>query len=63
MLGEVVDGAEVRLGGRDHGEPVWLGITARPLRFGSEVSQGGVVVFRDITERKNREHALVNRLA
>ncbi len=39
--------------------PFWASANARPLRNGAGVLQGGVVVFRDITERKQAERELV----
>jgi PAS domain S-box-containing protein len=58
MRGEEVDDAEMflRAAGRDDG--LWTSINARPLRDESGAVFGGVMVFRDVTERKKAEEDL-----
>ncbi len=57
--GELVDSAELYLPAADGRAAVWLSANARPLRDASGDSSSAVVVFRDITEQKRVEGALV----
>ncbi len=58
IRGDCVDEEEmlVRHAGRPEG--IWLSVTGRPLRDETETLCGGVVVFRDITERKRAERRI-----
>ena len=59
IRGESVDSAELYLPAADGRAEVWLSANARPLRDASGQSSSAVVVFRDITEQKRVEGALV----
>ena len=59
IRGESVDSAELYLPAADGRAAVWLSANARPLRDPSGHSSSAVVVFRDITEQKRVESALV----
>jgi signal transduction histidine kinase/DNA-binding response OmpR family regulator/HAMP domain-containing protein len=59
IRGESVDSAELYLPAADGRAAVWLSANARPLRDASGQSRSAVVVFRDITEQKRVEGALV----
>ena len=59
IRGESVDSAELYLPAADGRAEVWLSANARPLRDASGHSSSAVVVFRDITEQKRVEGALV----
>ena len=59
IRGESVDSAELYLAAADGRAAVWLSANARPLRDPSGHSSSAVVVFRDITEQKRVEGALV----
>ncbi len=39
-------------------EGVWISVNGRPMRDDANVVQGGVVVFRDMTERRQAQEAL-----
>ena len=54
-----MDSAELYLPAADGRAAVWLSANARPLRDASGHSSSAVVVFRDITEQKRVEGALV----
>ncbi|HWE04029.1 MAG TPA: PAS domain S-box protein [Tepidisphaeraceae bacterium] len=58
MRGEAVNEAEVFFRRRDLPGGIWLSASARPLRDEDGTSRGGVLVLRDITERKNAETEL-----
>jgi PAS domain S-box-containing protein len=58
MRGESVDDAEVFLQNPNKPEGVLLSTNARPLRNDQGELQGGVIVFRDITDRRKAETAL-----
>jgi signal transduction histidine kinase len=55
VRGEVIDGAEMVLHDANGQESVWLSTTGRPLIDEDGHSQGGVVVFSDMTSRKLME--------
>jgi PAS domain S-box-containing protein len=55
MRGEVIDGAEVFLRQSDSSEGIWLTATGRPLIDERGQIQGGVVVYTDISARKQME--------
>ena len=57
--GESVDGAELYLAETPGRPAVWLSANARPLHNEDGEPSGGVAVFRDITEQKRVEGALV----
>ena len=58
IRGEEVDDAEMFVRPLHTGEGIWISANARPLRDQSGSVRGGVVVFRDVTERKRAEEAL-----
>jgi serine/threonine-protein kinase len=58
MRGEAVDDAEMFLRAAGKTEGIWTSTNARPLRDESGAVFGGVMVFRDITERKRTEEEL-----
>ncbi|MGB3203913.1 MAG: response regulator [Crinalium sp.] len=58
LQGELVDESEVFLVGSQIPEGIWLSATARPLKDESGVITAGVLVLRDITERKQTEAVL-----
>jgi PAS domain S-box-containing protein len=60
MRGESVDEAEVLLQNPNKPQGVLLSTNARPLRDDQGELQGGVIVFRDITDRRKAEIALKN---
>jgi signal transduction histidine kinase/DNA-binding response OmpR family regulator/HAMP domain-containing protein len=59
IRGESVDSAELYLPSAAGRAAVWLSANARPLHDASGRSRSAVVVFRDITEQKRVEAALV----
>ncbi|MBZ5729102.1 MAG: PAS domain S-box protein [Acidobacteriia bacterium] len=59
LRGEAVDGLEVFIRHPDVPDGIWTSVTARPLRDGSGVVTGGVLVIRDNTARKFAEGALL----
>jgi PAS domain S-box-containing protein len=62
MRGEVVREAEVFIRNKENSAAVMLSINATPIKDEAGVNQGGVIVFRDITEQK-RTGELVRRLS
>jgi signal transduction histidine kinase/DNA-binding response OmpR family regulator len=58
MRGEGIDDAEVFVRPGDGGKPVWLSMNARPLHDDEGNLRAGIVVFREITERKRAEAEL-----
>tara|TARA_Y100000034_G_C6903595_1_gene418674 strand:+ start:2608 stop:3534 length:927 start_codon:yes stop_codon:yes gene_type:complete len=60
MMGEDVADQEVYLRNKERPEGVWVSVNGRPLRDkeGNHF-KGGVIVFRDITERKLQERQLL----
>jgi signal transduction histidine kinase/DNA-binding response OmpR family regulator/HPt (histidine-containing phosphotransfer) domain-containing protein len=58
IRGEAVNEAELFLRHAQKPEGVWVSVNGRPLKDELEVVRGGVVVFRDITERKRTETEL-----
>ena len=55
LRGETVDRLEYVLRPVQEGTSFWIECSARPVRGASGEIRGGVIVFRDITERKHRE--------
>jgi CheY-like chemotaxis protein len=55
LRGEVVPGVELFLRNVQRAEGAWLRATATPLKDSTGGIQGGVCVFRDITEHKQAE--------
>jgi PAS domain S-box-containing protein len=55
IRGESVDDVEMLVRNAVRTEGVWLRVSGRPLLDDCDVPGGGVVVFRDITERKRAE--------
>lgn len=59
LRGEEVDGAEGFLRHPQRSGGIWLSANARPLKDSDGASRGAVVVFRDISERKQNEERLI----
>lgn len=59
MRGEEVNDVELFIRPADRTDGFWASANARPLRDESGALRGGVVVFRDITERKRAEAELL----
>ncbi len=51
VRGEASDAIDMYLDNKEVSEGRWLNVSARPLRTGDGTHLGGVVVFRDVTER------------
>jgi two-component system sensor histidine kinase/response regulator len=58
MRGETVHDVELFVRNPQKPDGVWLSVNGRPLRDEDHTLRGGVVVFRDVTERKKQEAAL-----
>jgi PAS domain S-box-containing protein len=58
LRGECVEGAEVFIRSAQHPEGCWTKVTARPLRNEAGAVLGGLVVYRDVTDRKRVAAAL-----
>jgi PAS domain S-box-containing protein len=58
MRGEDVKDAEVLIRNSRRPEGVWLSVNGRPLRDDAGICRGGVIVFRDVTERRRAEEEL-----
>jgi PAS domain S-box-containing protein len=58
IRGESVDRAELYIAYPSRDDGTWILVTGRPLRDALGVLQGGVVVFHDITLRKQSERRL-----
>jgi PAS domain S-box-containing protein len=58
IRGEIVNNAEVYVRYENGAGGIWITVTGRPLKDGSGNLMGGVIVFRDITERKQAEEVL-----
>jgi PAS domain S-box-containing protein len=58
LRGEVVDQAEVLMFYSQAPQGIWLSVTARPLIDEAGAIRGGVLVLRDISERKRTEEIL-----
>ena len=58
FLGEEADGVELFMRNENLLEGVFISVNARPVRDDDGLLQGGVAVFRDITDQKHTEAAL-----
>jgi PAS domain S-box-containing protein len=58
LRGKSTDAAELLFKDAPGGKPVWLSVTARPLREENGNIRGGVIVCREITQQKEAEGAL-----
>jgi PAS domain S-box-containing protein len=58
LAGETIDRAEYAVRPVRQGVPFWIECGARPLRGVAGDVRGAVILFHDITDRKNRELAL-----
>lgn len=58
VRGEAVDGAEMFLQHENLPEGIWLSVTGRPLTNPKGAISGGVIVFSDITARKDLERQI-----
>ena len=58
IRGEATDGVELFLRNQEVPQGIFLSVSGRPLRDSSGALQGGVIVFRDITERAQADEAL-----
>jgi serine/threonine protein kinase len=58
MRGEEADGVEMLMRNADLSEGILISVNARPLKDENGSLQGGVAVFRDITDQKSTEAAL-----
>jgi serine phosphatase RsbU (regulator of sigma subunit)/CheY-like chemotaxis protein len=63
MRGEAVTGVELLLRHPRRAEEAWLSGTATPLKDGDGAVQGGVAVFRDVTDHKEAERQKAQILA
>lgn len=59
IRGEAIDGEEIFVYHPQRLKGAWLSANARPLQDRDGVARGGVVVLRDITERKQSEQRMV----
>lgn len=60
LRGDVVAEDELFIRNASLPRGAWISVTGRPLREASGALKGGVVVFRDISERKRMDEALRN---
>jgi PAS domain S-box-containing protein len=58
MRGETADGVEVYVHRRNQQDGIWVNTTARPLRNEAGTVQGGVLIIRNVSDRKQAESAL-----
>ena len=58
IRGEIVHEAELFIRNQRKPDGVWVNVNGRPLLDDANVVRGGVVVFRDMTERKRNEEEL-----
>jgi diguanylate cyclase (GGDEF)-like protein/PAS domain S-box-containing protein len=58
MHGERVDGVEICMKAETNEKPRWLVATGRPLRTEKGENKGGVVFYRDVTDRKHSDSLL-----
>jgi PAS domain S-box-containing protein len=61
LRGEIVDNVEIYVRASGEKEGQWLLAAGRPLRDAEGQIQGGVIFLRDVTERKQVEHALAEK--
>jgi signal transduction histidine kinase len=57
IRGEAAD-AELMIRPPEAREPVWIEATARPLKNASGITHGGVIAFRDITQRRRKDEEI-----
>lgn len=55
LRGEVVGDQLIFIRNPQQPQGLWIGVSGRPWRDGDETIRGGVIVIRDITERRNAE--------
>lgn len=60
LRGETVDEEELFIRHDDQAHGAWISITGRPLREANGALAGGAIVFRDVTDRKRAEEALID---
>jgi signal transduction histidine kinase/HAMP domain-containing protein len=58
MRGEIINDVEMYLADSDAGKGRWISATARPFKDEDGTIRGGIVVFRDVSERKTAEEEL-----
>jgi two-component system, sensor histidine kinase and response regulator len=58
MRGEAANEMEIFVRNANRPEGIWLSVNGRPLRDDVGTLRGGIVVFRDVTERKRAEEEL-----
>ncbi len=63
MRGESVDQAELYIAYPSREDGTWITVTGRPLRDEGGTTEGGVVVFHDVTRRKKAERRLAAQYA
>ncbi len=63
IRGESVDEVEMFIRNRNVPEGVHISVSGRPLHDDSDLVKGGVIVFRDVTERIRAEEALAEAFA
>ena len=63
MRGESVDEMEMFIRNENVPDGVYISVSGRPLRDDSGLAKGGVIAFRDVTERIRAEEALAEAFA